>query len=360
MALDETAPELPTEIIPASSSEPMSLRDAANATADYRNKRDAKAREPEKPEAPAKAAEPETPSAEEAEASPQEEAPGEQTETTEPESLPPIEPPRSWTKEDKAEFSTYPREAQEKIARREQDREAALRRGQNETAEQRKGLDAERQKVEQARQQYEQALPALLQTLNAQQQGEFSDIKSMEDVTKLAREDWPRYALWDAQQKKIAAVTQEVAAANERQTKEYETQWSDFASKEDAKFIESHPELADTAKPKKIADASVAMLRNVGFTDSDLSKSWQGKASWSPRDSRVQTLIMKAALYDEAQTAIPKAAVKTIPQVLRPGSGQSRGTDADLKIKNLDQQLERSGNWKDAVALLVAQRSKRK
>ena len=105
MALDETAPELPTEIIPASSSEPMSLRDAANATADYRNKRDAKAREPEKPEAPAKAAEPETPSAEEAEASPQEEAPGEQTETTEPESLPPIEPPRSWTKEDKAEFS---------------------------------------------------------------------------------------------------------------------------------------------------------------------------------------------------------------------------------------------------------------
>ena len=214
--------------------------------------------------------------------------------------------------------------------------------------------------MEQARQQYEQALPALLQTLNAQQQGEFSDIKSMEDVTKLAREDWPRYALWDAQQKKIAAVTQEVAAANERQTKEYETQWSEFANKEDAKFIESHPELADTAKQKKIADASVAMLRNVGFTDSDLSKSWQGKASWSPRDSRVQTLIMKAALYDEAQKAIPKAAVKTIPQVLRPGSGQSRGTDADLKIKNLDQQLERSGNWKDAAALLVAQRSKRK
>src|SRR6478752_4535474 len=167
-------------VVPVSSDEPISARDAANAVVDFRRKRDAEARG-EQPEAPAQAAEPE-PLADEANANPPEEAPGEQTEAPEPAEEPPIEPPRSWTKEEKAEFATYPREAQEKIARREQDREAALRRGQNETADKLKGLTAREQQLEQARQQYEQALPVLLQTLQQQQQGEFSDIKTMADV----------------------------------------------------------------------------------------------------------------------------------------------------------------------------------
>src|SRR6478735_8945483 len=114
-------------VVPVSSDEPISARDAANAVVDFRRKRDAEAR-------------------------------GEQPEAPEPAEEPPIEPPRSWTKEEKAEFATYPREAQEKIARREQDREAALRKGQNEHAEKLKGLTAKEQQVEQARQQYEAAL----------------------------------------------------------------------------------------------------------------------------------------------------------------------------------------------------------
>jgi hypothetical protein len=51
-----------------------------------------------------------------------------------------IEPPRSWPKEWKEEFKTYPREAQEKIAAREADREKALRIAQNKLAEERKRL----------------------------------------------------------------------------------------------------------------------------------------------------------------------------------------------------------------------------
>jgi len=54
-----------------------------------------------------------------------------------------IEPPRSWSAEWKEEFKTYPREAQEKIARREHDREKALRRTQNEYAELKKRLKAD-------------------------------------------------------------------------------------------------------------------------------------------------------------------------------------------------------------------------
>ena len=46
-----------------------------------------------------------------------------------------IEAPRSWNKSEKAMFTGLPFEAQQVIARREQDRETTLRRAQNEAAE---------------------------------------------------------------------------------------------------------------------------------------------------------------------------------------------------------------------------------
>jgi hypothetical protein len=52
-----------------------------------------------------------------------------------------VPPPRSWTKEDKAFFTTLPLHAQEIIANREQARETHLRRTQNEFAEMKKRLN---------------------------------------------------------------------------------------------------------------------------------------------------------------------------------------------------------------------------
>jgi hypothetical protein len=51
-----------------------------------------------------------------------------------------VVPPRSWTRVEKEEFQLLPRHVQEVLVRRENDRERALRRGQNEIAEERKRL----------------------------------------------------------------------------------------------------------------------------------------------------------------------------------------------------------------------------
>ena len=51
-----------------------------------------------------------------------------------------IEPPRSWTRAEKQTFTELPVEIQAVVARREQDRETTLRRGQNELAEMKKLL----------------------------------------------------------------------------------------------------------------------------------------------------------------------------------------------------------------------------
>ena len=108
---------------------------------------------------------PEPKLADEANADP-EKAPSEEPEANEPEeNLQPIEPPRSWTKEEKEEFQTYPRAAQEKIAAREQARETALRRTQNEAAETRKAAEALQAQAEQARKAYEAKLPEVEQVI---------------------------------------------------------------------------------------------------------------------------------------------------------------------------------------------------
>lgn len=335
----------------------LSPAEAAKQISDWRFKRD----NPDKAEdAPAPAVEEPAQESAQADDAPPEEAPVETTQAAEPEAqLPPIEPPRSLTKEEKEEFASLPRAAQEIIERRVRDSELATRRSQNEAAEKLKGLTAKEQQVEQARQQYEAALPALLQTLQDQQAGEFSDIRTMADVERLAREDWPRYALWDAQQKKVAAVTQEVNAARERQANEFRSKWSEFASGEDQKLLEKAPELADKTRSQKIADSAVAVLKDIGFSEQDLASAWNGESSVSLRDHRIQLLILDAMKYREAKATASKPAVKQVPPVQRPGVAKVAVTAAQADVEAAQKRFNKSGSLKDAQALRVAQQRAR-
>ena len=116
------------------------------------------ARKPKEPAAPVEQpqADPvEPPELAQANAEPVEEQPiGEDTPVVEPAEAQPIEPPRSWTKEAKEQWQALPRNTQEYLAQREQERDRELRRSQNEAADKLKGLTAKEQEVERAKQQY--------------------------------------------------------------------------------------------------------------------------------------------------------------------------------------------------------------
>ena len=271
--------------------------------------------------------------------------------------LPPIEAPRSWTKEDKELFTSLPRATQERIAERERSREGDFNRRQQEAAEKSKALEAERSKAEQARQQYEAALPQLLQTLQQQQAGEFADIKTLADVERLAREDWPRYALWDVQQKKIAEVGQHLALAQQRQAQERVQQFSEFARREDDLFKEKVPDMADAKRAAGLQTAALAVLKELGFQETELAQSWHGQRDLSLRDHRVQLLIRDATLWRDAQAKAKAAATRPVPAVQRPGVSQPKGAAQDAQIQHLTQKLEKTGNLKDAAALLRARRA---
>ncbi len=273
-------------------------------------------------------------------AAPPQEAPGE-TQATEPEpEVPPIEPPRSWTKDEKERFATLPRETQEYLATREQERDAATRRSQNEAAEKLKGLTAKEQAVEQARQQYESALPILLQNLQATHAGEFADLKTMADVQKMAAEDWPRYIRWDAAQKQIAAVQQEAQVAQQRQHQERFSKFAEFASKEDALLTEKVPEMADEKKAADLQKKAVNALKAIGFNEQELGEAWNGQKPLELRDHRVQLLIRDAALWRDAQSKANEVTKKPIPPVQRPGTQRVAGADSVAEIQRLETQLD--------------------
>lgn len=101
---------------------------------------------------------------------------GSATEAAEAAEPAPIEPPRSWSKEDKELFAGLPRETQMRVAERERSRESDFLRRQNEAADKLKGLTAKEQATDQARRHYEDALPAVLQLVQAQHADEFADI----------------------------------------------------------------------------------------------------------------------------------------------------------------------------------------
>src|SRR5215472_13221916 len=284
--------------------------------------------------------------------------PGAKTEGTDPGAaeLSPIEPPRSWTKEDKELFTGLPRATQERLAERERSREGDFLRRQNEAAEKLKGLAAKEQAVELARQTYEAALPQLLQTLQ-QQAGEFADIKSMADVERLAREDWPRYLLWDLQQKKVAEVSQHMLAAQHRQAQEKLTQFAEFAKRQDDLFKEKVPDMADEAKAAELQRQALAVLGQLGFDEAELVPLWNGHKELSLRDHRLQLLIRGATLWREAQAKAKAAATKPVPPVQRPGAATARqGTD-EARVQHLTQRLEQTGSLRDAAALVRARRA---
>lgn len=351
---DVSAPA-PVPSAPASD-EGTSASDAARALSQRRWEKQRQSQAPEAEPAPVETPQ-ELPT--EAIAAPETD-PGEtEPQETEPQEIAPIEPPRSWTKEEKAEFATYPREAQEKIARREQEREKAIRSSQNEAAEIRKAAEAERKQVEQARQQYEQALPALMETLQSQQAGQFADIRTQADVQRMATEDPLRYIQWNAHREQVSAIQNEMRQAQERQSYEWAQKWQDFASKEDAKTAEMIPELADPKQRLKVQESALSYLKDKGFTESELGSAWTGQASLSLRDHRIQGLIRDAVKYREQQEVAKQklATPKPLPTVQRPGVSAPK---VDSAVVALTKKLESTGDMRDAAALVAARRAARR
>jgi hypothetical protein len=192
--------------------------------------------------------------------------------------------------------------------------------------------------MEQVRQQYETAIPALVQALQQSIAGEFPDVQSQADVDRLAREDALRYIQWDAAQKKLGAVRAEAEAAQQRQYSELQGRWNTFANEQDAAFIKAAPEFADKEKAAQLQKSAMRVLTEIGFTEDELARNWNGQQALSLRDHRLQLLIRDGVRYREAQASVKKGAtpVRSVPPVTRPGAAPAPGKALEGRIKQIE------------------------
>lgn len=332
---------------PATSQEALSIDDAMRLWTEPPKE------EEEQAEAPAKAAE--QPESAQADADPETDPGDQQTQADEPEAeLPPIEPPRSWTKEEKEAFAKWPREAQESISRVASTREAEFRRSQNEAAESRKALEAELAQAAQARQQYEARQTAYTKALEDALQNEFGDIQTLNDVRKLQAEDPFRFQQWQLRQMELSTAKAEQQANEQRAAEEKRNSWAKFTKAESDAFENEVPEFK--AKKEEYAKRAAEVLLELGFTDAELAKFASGEDKIALFDRRMQRLLFDRIKLSEIRSAPPKAIPKPVPPVQRPGAKQSSGAAQAQSLQALNQKLSASGSLDDAMALLMAQR----
>jgi len=303
-----------------------------------------------------------------------EEVPGETQEADPEETLPPVEPPRSWTKEAKDRWNTIPREAQEEFARIEQGREREFLRSQQEAAEKLKGLTAKEQQADEARQKSEAEASRYMQKLVDQNNQQFSDIKGWEDLQTLSREAMRLSATdpiaagqiqayiqaWNVHQQEMADTKAKVDQANARKQDETRKEAVARKTREHSLLIEKAPEFADQKKLDAAQKAAVEMFREKGFGDDDLMKIGDDPIF---DDHRMQLIVNDAlkfrALEAAKATVAAKAAPKTLPPVQRPGISRPAGAGNSERIQALEAKLNNSGSEADAFALLMARRASR-
>lgn len=332
--------------------EPLTEAQAARSLADARYKREAQGREPENNTA--ESADDATADTElasqEADTAPLEEATGE-TQEDAPAERPQRELPRSWTKDRAERWSNLDPDTQDFLL--EQDRTASteVRRVQNEAAEERKAAQAERQKAEQVRQDYEVGLKAAREVLEREQRQKFPDIKSWDDYERLSAEASrlstiePFQSLqianylkdFDTHQRSLQVNAHQTKVVEDQKAEEQTTKTLERKQRETKLLVGKVPELSDPKKMTKAQTEVVEYLRNdLEMSDLDLSE-W-GKNPITD-DHRFQLLALKAMKYDALQKIKPVAVPKPVPNVQRPGAGKSVNTGKASQIQALTQRL---------------------
>lgn len=277
---------------------------------------------------------------------------GEDTGAEPAEELPPIKPPKSWNAAQREHFSTLPREHQEIILERETARDTETRRVQNEAANQAKAAEAARQQAEQERQRYEHAIQSALQVASGQMQGEFSDIRTQQDVLRLAEEDPFRFAKFQAHRENLLHLQNEAAQAQRQRQMEAANQFATWAAEQDDKFLKDHAkDLADPTKMSKFKEQTFTYLTEVVGVPSQQLAELQNIPYY--RDARWQRVIHDATRWNEAKASAQTIARQPLPPVQRPGTARTQNA-GQAEVQAAQAKFDKAPTVMNATALREA------
>jgi hypothetical protein len=116
--------------------------------------------------------------------------------------------------------------------------------------------------------------------------------------------------------------------------------YKQFADSQDALFARQAPEMSNPAKARELCDATLAMLRGVGLADAEVQRAWKGQTGVPLRDARVQMILRKAALWDQAQARVKNVTKAAPPPVMRPGTYRPSGAGDLETVQRLQRELQ--------------------
>lgn len=210
-------------------------------------------------------------------------------------------------------------------------------------AETRKQIEAEKSKIEEAKQlrdTYAQRLEVMEQVLT-RQMGE------QENLAELKESDPIGYAIKVAeraeQEKQLQAIQAEKQRVAQQQQAEQQERLREHLAQEAEKLKQAIPEFKDEAKAEAIRKDIRNFAKQVGFSDEELSQVYDARA--------VQTLY-KAMMYDKMMSgkSVATKKVQNAPKVIKSGTATNRDPEQET-VKKQFQKLKQTGKKADAAKL---------
>jgi hypothetical protein len=210
-------------------------------------------------------------------------------------------------------------------------------------AETRKAVEAERSKIEEAKQlrdQYAQRLEVIEKVLGQQATDDVN-------LVELRENDPIGYAIKVAeraeQEKQLQAVRAEKQRIAQQQEAERQQSLQSHLQQEAVKLKEMIPEFRDEAKAEIARKDIRSYAKSVGFSDEELSQVY---------DSRAVKTLYNAMMYEKLMKgkSVATKKVQDAPRVLKAGNGGQVNAENDATKKQM-QKLKQTGKKSDAAKL---------
>ena len=208
-------------------------------------------------------------------------------------------------------------------------------------AEQRKAVESERTKIDEAaklRDTYAQRLQVIEQMLT----------QPTEDLTALKDNDPVGYAIRVAEnmerEKQLAAVRAERESVQARQVADNQERLKSHIAQEAERLRSAIPDFSDEVKGEVIRKEIRDYAKSVGWSDQELSQVY---------DHRAVLTLYRAMQFDKLQKSKPavQKRVAEAPKSLAPGVGSQRLDKDGEMVKKLTKQLKQTGRPRDAAKL---------
>jgi len=207
-------------------------------------------------------------------------------------------------------------------------------------AEERKAVEADRAKIQEAnklRDQYAQRLQMMEQFLQQQNQGE--NLEALKEVDPIG------YAVKVAEQaqreKQLAVLQQEQQRIAQQQQAEQSERLQSHLAEESQKLTSAIPGYGDPKTGDQIRKDIREYAKSIGWSDQELAGLY---------DSRAVLSLYHGMKYAKLQSNKPSIAkkVEAAPKMLKAGTSAPRNAEAEQN-KKLHSQLKKSGNVRDAA-----------